>query len=79
MTPLGSVGTSSDTCDATPLSITTTSFSLATGSTGSPFKDKLVAYLNIPVELTNHVDVNLGYAWQKYKAYLAAVKTCNMQ
>jgi hypothetical protein len=32
----------------------------------------------MPVELTNHKDVNLGYAWQKFKACLVAVKTHNM-
>ena len=46
--------------------------------TGSPFKDKMIASFSIPLELTNHSDANLGYAWQKYKACLMAVKTCNM-
>ena len=78
-TPLGfSVPTPPDTRDSTPLSATTSNFPMISSHTGSPFKDKLIASLNIPVELTNHKDVNLGYAWQKYKACLAAVKTCNL-
>lgn len=71
---LGSGGaTPSDTRDSTPLS----HFPL-TISTGSPFKDKLITALSIPVELTDHKDLNLGYAWQKYKACLAATKTCSL-
>lgn len=31
------------------------------------------------MELTDHKDVNLGYAWQKYKACLAAIQTCNLR
>jgi hypothetical protein len=52
-------------------------FSEANSQTWSSFKDKLIAVLEIPLELTDHKDPNLGYAWQKYKACLAAVKTCN--
>jgi len=51
---------------------------MTSSHTGSPFKDKIIASLNIPVELTDHRDINLGYAWQKYKACLAATKTCNV-
>ena len=32
--------------------------------TGSPFKDKLIASLDIPVELTDHRDIDLAYAWK---------------
>ena len=46
--------------------------------TGSLFKDKLIKALNIPMELTDHKDINLGYAWQKYKGFLTASKTCNV-
>ena len=64
-TPLGSTGTApSETRMSTPV-------------TGSPFKDKMIASLSILVKLTDHTDANLGYAWQKYKACLVAVKTCN--
>jgi hypothetical protein len=38
----------------------------------------MIASLSIPVKLTDHTDANLGYVWQKYKACLVAVKTCNM-
>jgi hypothetical protein len=58
-------------------STSTSDFSAINYSTGSPFKDKLMAVLNIPVELANHKDVNLGFAWQKYKACLIATKSCN--
>ena len=44
-------------------------------STGSPFK--LIASLDITVELTDHSDINLAYAWKKYKACLKATSTCN--
>ena len=37
----------------------------------------MIASLSIPVKLTDYTDANLGYAWQKYKACLMAVKTCN--
>jgi len=78
-TPLGSTGTTPpDTRDSTPLSTTTSHFPMTSSHTGSPFKDKIIASLNIPVELTDHRDINLGYAWQKYKACLAATKTCNV-
>jgi hypothetical protein len=78
-TPLGSTGsTTPDTRDSTPLSATTSHFPMMSSHTGSPFKDKIIASLNIPVELTDHKDINLGYAWQKYKACLAAIKTCNL-
>lgn len=55
---------------------TVTPDSLST-NTGSPFKDKLIAALEIPVELTDHKDIDLAYAWQKYKACLKAISTCN--
>lgn len=62
-------------------SITTTTDPISSLSlsahTGSPYKDKLIASLGIPVELTDHNDLNLGYAWQKYKACLKAIETCN--
>jgi hypothetical protein len=79
-TPLGSTGTTpaTDTHDSMPLSATTSHFPMASSHTGSPFKDKMIASLNIPVDLTDHKDVNLGYAWQKYNACLAAIKTCNL-
>jgi len=78
-TPLGSTGTTPpDTCDSTPLSTTTSHFPTTSSHTGSPFKDKMIVSLNIPVELADHKDINLGFAWQKYKACLAAVKTCNL-
>jgi hypothetical protein len=51
-------------------------FSMST-STGSPFKDKLIASLDIPVELTDHREIDLAYAWKKYKACLQAISTCN--
>ena len=47
-------------------------------NTGSPYKDKLIASLGIPVELTDHSDINLGYSWRKYKACLKAIETCNL-
>ena len=51
-------------------------FSMST-STGSPFKDKLIASLDIPVELTDHSNIKLAYAWKKYKACLKATSICN--
>lgn len=65
------------TRDLTPGSAAASHFSETSQTTGSLFKDKLIAALAIPLELTDHKDPNLGYAWQKYKACLAAVKTCN--
>ena len=47
-------------------------------TTGSPFNDKLIATLDIPVELTDHRDIDLAYAWKKYKACLKAISTCNL-
>ena len=67
-----------DTQDPTPVSASTSHFPTQSGSTHSPFKQKMITALNIPVELTDHRDVNLGYAWKKYKACLAAVATCNL-
>ena len=52
-------------------------FSMSTSSIGSPSKDKLIASLDIPVELTDHSNINLAYAWKKYKACLKATSTCN--
>ena len=70
LTPLGS-GTSLDAHNtATSSSATTFYFSMVSSHTNSPFKDKIIASLSIPVELTNHKNVNLGHAWQKYKACL---------
>ena len=51
---------------------------MGTSSTGSMFKDKLIGALNIPVELTDHKDINLGYVWKKYNAFLIASKACNV-
>ena len=62
--------------DPTP-GISSTAQSSAAISTGSPFKDKLIAALEIPMDLTDHTDRDLGFAFQKYKACEAAVKTCN--
>ena len=74
-TSLGSTGsTPPDSRNTTPLSMTAS----ASASTGSPFKDKIIAALNIPIELTDHTDPNLGYAWQKYHACTEAVKACNL-
>lgn len=50
---------------------------MGTSSTGSMFKDKLIAALNIPAELSDHKDISLGCAWKKYNAFLVASKTCN--
>ena len=50
---------------------------MVSSHTNSSFKDKIIASLGIPVELTDHKDVNLGHAWQKYKACLAAIKNCD--
>ena len=79
-----------------PASISTTTAthgSTPTIISGSPYKDKMIASFNIPVELTehkvipffnilvkltDHKDINLGFAWQKYKACLEAIKTCNL-
>ena len=78
-TPLGSTGTTPpDTRMSTPFSVTAPHLLMGSSHTGSPFKDKIIASLGIPVELADHKEVNLCYAWQKYKAYSAAVKTCNM-
>ena len=66
-----------NTRDSTPLSSTTSHFPMES-STHSPFKQKLITSLNIPAELTDHKDINLGYAWQKYKACLEAIATCNV-
>src|SRR5882762_3672559 len=57
--------------------VTTITHYSGASQTGSPFKDKLVAALDIPLELTDHTDKNLGFAWQKYKACEAAIKTCD--
>jgi len=77
MTPL-SVGTTPPiTCDSTPGSAAVSDFLEVTGYTGSLFSKKLIAALDIPLELTDHKDPNLGYAWQKYKACLTAIKTCS--
>jgi len=57
--------------------VTTIAHYSGASQTGSPFKDKLVAALDIPLELTDHTDKNLGFAWQKYKACEAAIKTCD--
>ena len=66
---------------APPLPSTTTTDSVSilslSANTGSPYKAKLIASLGIPVKLTDHNDINLGYAWQKYKACLKAIETCN--
>jgi hypothetical protein len=51
-------------------------FSLS-ADTGSPFKDKLIAALDIPVKLTDYKDIDLAYAWQKYKACLKAISICS--
>ena len=77
-TPLGSTGTTPPaTRMSTPLLVTAPHLLMGSSHTGSPFKDKMIASFSIPVELTDHNDKNLGYAWQKYKACLVAVKTCN--
>ena len=77
MTPL-SVGTTPPiTRDSTPGSAAVSDFPEVTGYTGSLFSKKLIAALDIPLELTDHKDPNLGYAWQKYKACLTAIKTCS--
>lgn len=69
MTPLGSTGTAPpDTRNPTPLP--------TSESTGSPFKDKIIEAFSIPMELTDHKDINLGYAWQKYNACTKAIATC---
>ena len=39
---------------------------------------KVIPFFNILVKLTDYKDINLGFAWQKYKACLEAVKTCNL-
>src|SRR6266850_6817004 len=52
--------------------------SAISGSSGQPivsFKEKLITALDIPLELADHTDKSLGYAWQKYKACTAAIKT----
>ena len=65
---------------ALPLPSTTTTDSVSilslSANTGSPCKAKLIASLGISVELTDHNDINLGYAWQKYKTCLKAIETC---
>jgi len=69
MTPLGSTGTTPpDSHNPTPLP--------ASKSSGSPFKDKIIEALGIPMELMDHKDINLGYAWQKYNACTKAIATC---
>lgn len=45
--------------------------------TDNPFKNKLIGALGIPPELANHADNNLHFAWQKYKAFLAACRSCD--
>jgi len=35
---------------------------------GSSYQNKIITALHIPVELADHKDINLGFAWQKYKA-----------
>ena len=84
LTPLGSTGTTPlHTCHSTPLGLSATTSStisslpMVSSHTGSPFKDKIIASLGIPIELTDHKDISLGHAWQKYKVCLAAIKTCN--
>jgi hypothetical protein len=75
---LGSISAATPFRSNAPSIVTNDSMPAAVVSTtGSVYKDKLIAALNIPVELANHTDVNLGFAWQKYKACLAAYKACN--
>ena len=38
----------------------------------------MISFFNILVKLTDHKDINLGFAWQKYKACLEAIKICNV-
>src|SRR5882762_6738095 len=57
--------------------VTTIAHYSEASQTGSPFNDKLVAALDIPLELTDHTDKNLVFAWQVYKACEAAIKTCD--
>ena len=60
-------------------------------SSGSPYKDKMIASLNIPVELTehkvisffnilvkltDHKDINLGFSWQKYSGSKNCSSVC---
>ena len=79
MTPLDYIGTPLDARDTTSNSSATTSnFPMVSSHTNSPFKDKIIASLGIAVELTDHKDINLGHAWQKYKACLVAIKKCDL-
>ena len=41
-------------------------------------KHKVISFFNIQVKLTDHKDINLCFAWQKYKTCLEAIKTCNV-
>ena len=47
-------------------------------STHSPYRTKIISALNIPHELTDHRDIDLGYTWKKYKACLMAIAACNV-
>ena len=60
------------TCNSTPGSVAVSQFS----GLGSSYQNNIKA-LHIPVELADHKDINLGFAWQNYKAYQAAIKACN--
>ena len=84
--PIGSAhSTPPDTRDSTPLSAFTFHFPIAFSSTHasthtstqSPFKAKMIAAFGIPVELTDHRDLDFGFAWKKYKACLVAITACN--
>jgi hypothetical protein len=84
---LGSIhSTPPDTRDSTPLPASTSQFPIESGSistpgsipTHSPYRAKIISALNIPLELTDHRDLDLGYAWKKYKACLVAITACNV-
>jgi len=72
MTP-GPADTPPMTCNSTPGSVAVSQFS----GLGSSYQNKIITALHIPVELADHKDINLGFAWQKYKACQAAIKACN--
>jgi len=72
MTP-GPADTPPMTRNSTPGSVAVSQFS----GLGSSYQNKIITALHIPVELADHKDINLGFAWQKYKACQAAIKACN--